>query len=354
MIPWKPMQISYVRGPLQGAELDVFEEFTANARGTHYMQQSSWQVVQSSGRVGVRYIIVRDGKKVVGTARILRGERAYWRSPDVIIERGPVVDDVEQLDRVLPAIMTTARRHGIDQVRIQPYWTSDEAVRAAQLAQKHGFSIDTGFDGPHTETLRVGLSAATAPDIFAGSQYASLRRHAAVATRQGLKVRPGSADDLIVFGKLYAAMMEQQGENGTAHAQFASYAPLLASQRAAVFCAEQAGEVEAMVIVCCHGDQITFHQGATSATKRPYKKMVLPLMAAASWGAAQGACVFDLGGVPKPDDTDSKRTSIAKFKYSFGNTTVNVTPVMYSPTTAVGRTAKSTIAALQKVRQRFR
>jgi hypothetical protein len=348
------MQISYVRGPLKGAELEMYEEFTATARGTHYMQQASWQAVQSSGRVGVRYMIVRDGKKVIGTARILRGERVYWRSPDVIIERGPVVDDVEKLDLVLPAIMSSARRHGIDQVRIQPYWTSDEAVRAAQLAQKHGFSIDTRFDGPHTETLRVTLPVAPTTDIFAGSQYASLRRHAAVATRQGLAVRPGTADDLVGFGNLYAAMMAQQGENGTAHAQFASYAPLLASQRAAVFCAQHADEIEAMVIVCRHRDQITFHQGATSATKRPYKKMVLPLMAAASWGVDLGATTFDLGGVPKADDTDSKRTSIAKFKYSFGNTSVNVTPVMYSPTTAVGRTAKAAIAALQKARSKLR
>jgi hypothetical protein len=73
-------------------------------------------------------------------------------------------------------------------------------------------------------------------------------------------------------------------------------------------------------VVCRHARQVTFHLGATSATRRPYKKMLLPLMAAAEWAHDVGAEVFDLGGVPRPEDDDPKRRAIAQFKFDFART----------------------------------
>ena len=45
----------------------------------------------------------------------------------------------------------------------------------------------------------------------------------------------------------------------------------------------------------------------------------------------RGAITFDLGGIPRSEDPDSKRQSIAQFKHILAKTPVSLLPVMYSP-----------------------
>jgi hypothetical protein len=348
------MKVLYQRGPLQGADLAAFDEFVEHAGGTHYMQASRWNQIQYGGHAAVRHLIVRDGKRVIGTARMLRGQRHFLRSPDVLIERGPVVDNVNDLDRVIPAIVRAARMHGIDQLRIQPYWVGDAGARAAEICAHHGFVSDAGVDGPHTETLRLALTSTLSEEIFATTTHASLRKHGRYAGNQGLVVRQGTSADLATLAQLDQALMEGQGAEGRGLAHFLSFAPLIEDETAALFCGEHDGATEAMVLVCRHKGQTTFHAGASSATKRPYKKMVLPLMAAAAWGAVHGSETFDLGGVPAARDTDTKRKSIAQFKYYFSDTNVVITPVMFSPTTSIGRAAKAVLANAKRLRSKLR
>lgn len=341
------MKVVYYRDLPTAPELVAIDAFLARARGAHYMQTPAWRAVHAGASAHNRLMVARDGGTIVGVARLVRRRRGLVPSPVAAIERGPVVDDVERLAEVLPAMQRAARWHGIDQLRVQPYFTGDEAARATALARGAGFTTTDDLDGPHQMTLRMPLTETPGVDLFAGSERSDLRRHARKARELGVVVRRGTAADLPALARLYHQMMDAQDGSDRTDAYFASFAPLLVADAAALFCAEHDGALEAAVLIGRHPGQVTFHLGATSGTKRPYKKMLLPLMAGATWGAAHGATVFDLGGVPLPDDIDPKRRAIAQFKFDFARTLVPLTPVLYSAPSPL-------VATLRRLRARVR
>lgn len=337
------MKVVYHRALPAGPELAAIDAFLVRARGAHYMQAPAWRAVDVGVGAVTRTLVARDGDRIVGVARLTRRRRGVVPSPAAVIERGPVVDDVEHLAQVLPAMQQAARWHGIDHLRVQPYFAGAAAARATALAVAAGFTPSADLDGPHQATLRIDLPATPGADLFAGSERSDLRRHARKAREAGVVVRRGGAGDLAGLARLYHQMMDAQGGTDRSDAYFASFAPLLAQDAAAIFCAEHDGALEAAVLIGRHPGQVTFHLGATSSTRRPYKKMLLPLMAGATWGASLGATVFDLGGVPVESDADPKRRAIAQFKFDFARTVVPVTPVLYAPPSALGTLARALV-----------
>ncbi|HPH68723.1 MAG TPA: GNAT family N-acetyltransferase [Kofleriaceae bacterium] len=342
------MEITYHRNSLEGADAVAYREFLQRAHGAHYMQALGWRAVVPAAGLQHRYVLVREQGRVIGAAALLRGMRGPLRSPIAVIERGPVVHDVRDLDRVLPALLRVARWHGIDQLRIQPNFADAEATTAAAIANRHGFATVEDLDGPYTATLRVALAGVERANIFAGSERSETRRCARKAREGGVLVRRGTASDLPRLAALYAQMMTAQGGNDRSSAYFASFAPLLAAEQVALFCAEYQGELDCAVLVARHPEQVTLHLGATSQIKRNYKKMLLPIWAAAEWAYDLGARHLDLGGVPPPYDADTKRQRIAQFKFDFASTPVMLTPVMLSAPSPVGQAVRRVVTALRK------
>jgi len=346
------MEITYHRNHLEGAAAVAYREFLQRAHGAHYMQTLGWRAIVPAVGLHHRYILVREHGRVIGAAALLRGMRGPLRSPVAVIERGPVVHDVRDLDRVLPALRRAARWHGMDQLRIQPNFADAEATMAATIAERHGFATVEDLDGPYTATLRVMLAGVDRANIFAGSERSETRRCARKAREGGVVVRRGTASDLPRLAKLYAQMMTAQGANDRSPAYFASFAPLLASEQVAMFCAEYQGELDCAVLVARHPEQVTLHLGATSQVKRNYKKMLLPIWAAAEWAYDVGAHHLDLGGVPPPYDADTKRQRIAQFKFDFATTPVLLTPVMMSPPSLVKQALRRAAGAAAGISKR--
>lgn len=322
------MEVSYVRHALSGADAKAYAEFMSSAQAGHYLQALAWAPVACQPGVGQRYILFRERGKLVGAARLLRRTNGLLRSPAAVIERGPVVREVSDLERVLPALLRVTKWHGIDQLRIQPYFTGTDGAAAAAVASRHGFEASTDFHGPHTSTVRLSLNEPTAETIFNKREHADLRREARKAKNAGLVVRRGTQQDLAAVSALYAAMMEAQGANDRPPAYFNSFATLIATDAVALFLGENGNELDSAVMIARHHGQATFHLGASSSTRRTYGKTLLPLWEAAEWAHGLGDKWFDLGGVPSPQDTDAKRQSIAKFKHYFARETISLTPVL--------------------------
>jgi hypothetical protein len=351
------MHVDYVRGALSPTLAAEVDAFAASAACPHYMQATGWHDVAShasdGGQLDVRYLLARASPHgpLRGVARLLRRRRGVLPSPSAVIERGPVVATLDDLTPVAAAMLRAARWHGVDRLRVQPYLAGDDSDRAARALEAAGFERSAAFTGPHTATLRIALAGVARADIFAGSERSDLRRHARKAREAGVVVRRGDARDLVQLATLYAQMMAGQGGSDHPPAYFAALGPLLAREQAALLVAEHDGALEASVVVCRHARQVTFHLGATSATRRPYKKMLLPLMAAAEWAHDVGAEVFDLGGVPRPEDDDPKRRAIAQFKFDFARTPVPITPVMFARPTAIGEAARWLAARARGLRR---
>ena len=345
------MEVSYRRNKLEGAEAVAYREFGDRARGAHYMQSLEWRHIVPSAGLQHRYIVVRDQGRIIATAALLRGMRGPLRSPTAVIERGPVVDDVADLDRVLPAIRRATQWHGIDQLRIQPNFAHADAAAAITIAERHGFVPTGDLEGPYSTTLRVQLAGIDRAAIFAGSDLSETRRCARKAREGGAVVRRGTASDLPKLAALYCQMMEAQGGNDRSSSYFASFAPLLASEQVAMFCCEFKGELDCVVLVAQHCGQVTLHLGATSLVKRNYKKMLLPIWAAAEWAYDQGSAQLDLGGVPPPHDADLKRRRIAQFKFDFASASVPLTPILLSTPSPLGAALRRGLAATASLRR---
>ena len=206
-------------------------------------------------------------------------------------------------------------------------------------------------EGPYSATLRVQLAGVDRATIFAGSDLSETRRCARKAREAGAVVRRGTANDLPKLAALYCQMMEAQGGNDRSPAYFASFAPLLATEQVAMFCCEFKGELDCVVLVARHVGQVTLHLGATSLVKRNYKKMLLPIWAAAEWAYDQGSAHLDLGGVPPPHDADLKRRRIAQFKFDFASTPVPLTPILLSAPSPLGSAMRRAIAATASLRR---
>lgn len=344
------MEVKYIRNTLSGADEVAYRDFVATANGAHYLQAPNWAPVAAQPGVAQRYLVVRERGRVVGVARLLRRLHGVLRSPAAIIERGPVVRDASDLNKVLPAMMNAVRWHGIDKLRIQPYFAGADAEVAQAAATLHGFTPSPELDGPHTSTLRLQLNGVARDQLFAGCQHSDLRREARKATAAGLVVRRGTAADLPAFARLYQTMMEAQGDNDRAADYFLSFASLLNANVAALFVGENAGQLDSAMLVIRQPGQTTFHLGASSAAHRSYKKALLPLTHAIEWAHELGDTCFDLGGVPGAHDVDSKRQNIAKFKYHFARELVELAPVMHSPTTRAGRLLDKVRASVKKAR----
>ena len=72
-----------------------------------------------------------------------------------------------------------------------------------------------------------------------------------------------------------------------------------------------------------HGPLATYAQGATSPSRLPFSKSVLPLVAAICWAHA-GLPRLRSRGRPVPEDRDPKRLAIADFKAHFSKTRVRL------------------------------
>ena len=346
------MEVTYVRNALSGADEKAYADFMSIANSAHYLQSPVWAPVAAQPGVNQRYILFRKRGELIGAARMLRRSKGIMQSPAAVIERGPVVRDVEDLAQVLPALRNVTKWHGIDQLRIQPYFTGADGAAAEQIAASHGFENSSDFEGPHCATLRVQLDGVAADAIFNKPEHAELRREARKATAAGKTVRRGTARDLVTLSEMYRLMMEAQGSNDRSLAYFQSFASLIATDAAALFFGEHGDDIVSAVLIVRHRGQATFHLGASSATRRPYGKTLLPLWQAAEWAHSLGDRWFDLGGVPLPQDLDAKRQNIAKFKHYFARDTVNLTPVMSTGPSKLGialRTMKRNLSKLSNL-----
>ncbi len=336
----RPLETAWVRdlsdGP-DGGELAEYRRFVTAARGGHYAQLPAWDAVtRSTRKIATRYLLVRRREesgelRLIGAARVTRPVALAVPLPVGAVERGPVVADLADLPEVLGALTRTAARHGIARLTAMPYWADAEGGEATQILAEAGWKDAQEADGSHVRTLRLPLpplspeTAGGPPiELFAGKERESLRRKLRQAEKAGATVRQAGEDAIEPLHTLHRALMTGQGKKDRPRAYFeALHRSFVAPGDGAFFLAEHQGETLAALFVVRHGAVATFVLGASSGVERSFSKMAPPMAAAARWAREQGCSVFDLGGIPAPDDTDEKRASIAQFKLDFAKTPVS-------------------------------
>jgi lipid II:glycine glycyltransferase (peptidoglycan interpeptide bridge formation enzyme) len=320
------MQVTWSPELTQRSEA-AFDEFVLASPAGHPSQTRAWGAVASAGaHVTSTLVVVSDGARLAGTALLLRGYAASFRSPWASIERGPVVAAVEDLGSVLECLGRTARSMGIAKLRVMPYWDHENAVSTERVLQAQGYRNVQRPDGAHATTLRLDLAGKNDEQLFAGASKEQVRWRAGQAERAGARARLGGAADWACLQSMHGALMRSQGKRGKSDAWWKAVQSFAATdRRGALFACDYQGQVVAACLVFRHGRLATYALGASHSVKLPFSKAVLPLVAAIRWARDVGCSTFDLGGVPMADDSDPKRNAIATFKYDFDRHRVPLT-----------------------------
>ena len=306
---------------------DAYDRFVDEAEGGNFAQARAWAPVARAGRpLRVRYFLARtpeDGR-VIGAAMVLRARAGPLPLPAAIVERGPVCGRVEDLPRVLAALVRASRRHGVARLTVMPYWAGDRAPRAEDALASCGFKDVQEWTGAHVSTLRLDLTK-TDEQICAGKEGGNLRTSIRRAEKAGAIARLGTPADMPIFERLYGEVMGAQGRKSKPPEWFSALAGVARDgTRGNLFVCEHEGEPMGTAFVTRHGNTATLTYAATTSASRPFSKLVPPLMAAIRWAREHGCTIFDLGGVPMEGDPDEKRRDIAAFKFHFARERVGL------------------------------
>jgi Acetyltransferase (GNAT) domain len=309
---------------LSARDAEAYDAFVDEARGGAWAQARAWAPVAVAGRRFVtRFLLVRRRGEVIGAALVLRPRAVGpFALPLAIVERGPVVDDLENLPEVLGAL----RRRCPGRVQVMPYWAEGDADHAERILARGGFRPVQDWGSAHARTLRVELAGRDEAALFAGKQGESLRRKLRQADKAGATARRGTRSDLPALMRLYGDLMRGQGKGDKPHAYFDALGALVdGGKRGALFLCEHEGACVSALYASRHGRLATFVLGASSGAEKSFSKMVPAMAAAIRWAQREGCDAFDMGGIPLEGDPDEKRKSIAQFKLDFAKTPVRLT-----------------------------
>lgn len=303
------------------ADGEVYDNFIATARGTHYSQTRAWARVLVTAKPFIpSYFLARRDGRVVGAGLLLRTQiGGFLNLPVAQMERGPVCADLRDLPFVLHALRAHCSRHGILRLSVMPYWTDDAKPRVEEILRSHGFADRQVFNGRHARTLRLDLTALDAREPFATASLAKVRREIRRAERAGACTRLGGRDDLPAFRQMHEELLRLSGKPVPPIEWYDALARYFTGGRGAMFVCEYGGRVVSAIFVTCHNGVATYMMGASSGEASRLPKMVLPMAEAIVWAKRNGAATFDFGGTPMVGDQDAKRASIAEFKYSFSH-----------------------------------
>jgi lipid II:glycine glycyltransferase (peptidoglycan interpeptide bridge formation enzyme) len=289
----------------------------------------SWAEVQTEARpVVARYFVARRRGDIVGASVVLRPAFAGIVSPVAWIERGPVVQSLDELPAVLDALANVARRHGCLFLRVMPHVAGDDIARVTSILTSARFANAQARWGRATRTLHFDLAAVTEETIFAGASKEGLRRKLRQAERAGATVRRGRGSEVSVLRELHGKMMKAQGRKSQPDAWFDGVAKRVDAEPEsyALFITELDHRIINVTFIVRTGRVATFLMGASAADESSFSISVLGMSAGIRWAHGVGVQTFDLNGLPDEGDEDPKRNSIAQFKRSFSKTMVHFAP----------------------------
>jgi lipid II:glycine glycyltransferase (peptidoglycan interpeptide bridge formation enzyme) len=306
-------------------DAEAFDAFVARSPGGHPAQTRAWADVARADRfLSARFVTVRDGPRLVGTALLLRPRVAGIPAPWASIDRGPVVDAPEHLGPCLSAIAASARKHGVLRLAAMPYWTDSRAEQAEAQLARLGYRDVQRPDGPHARTLRVAVPADEGA-LLAGPSMGQARWRLGQATKAGAAARRGRSADWPHLRVLHSDLMRSQRMRSRGSPWWNALETHLRDEaHGALFVCEHQSRVVSACVVLRHGALATYAWGASVLDPLPFTKTAPALVEALRWAQRTGCTAFDLGGVPLEGDHDPKRAAIATLKYDFSRDPVRL------------------------------
>jgi lipid II:glycine glycyltransferase (peptidoglycan interpeptide bridge formation enzyme) len=310
---------------LSGSEGDEYDAFVAGAKGGHYAQTRAWGKTLSANLMALEYFLARRSGRVVAAGLVRRPLVARRLAlPLLKFDRGPVLNNPDDADDVLRALLRSARSRAGLRVSVMPYWSGDTRMAIEEALRRNGFADVQRVDGSHVRSLRLDLTALPQDHLFEGTALSKVRREVRRAERAGASVRPARQEDLARFRQIHENRLRSQRKRLPRPEWYEALGRYFFDDKrcGAMFVCELGGDLISIVFVARHGSVATYVMGESTDGEVSFPKTIQPMACAISWAKAAGLSAFDFGGLPHEDDRDLKRLRIGEFKRSFARTEV--------------------------------
>lgn len=237
--------------------------------------------------------------------------------------RGPLVADTAADSGVALALIEAgaevARKRRALLLKLDPEWRTDDPAAAMIVQRAHLRS--SWYDVQHRKTYLVDLTGGA--EAVLGRVKESTRRAIRQCERAGVEVEVATEpDDALRF---YPLLQESGRRNGFIPRESSYYRDLVetvsASCPVAVLLAHLNGKLVAGMIGVVCGNRLIYLYGGNRLGGRVHPAYAVQ-GAAIRWGAALGATVYDMWGVPNHEDPTRPGFGYYEFKTRFNGTVV--------------------------------
>jgi len=306
----------------------AWDAFVASHPQMHPLQLSVWGDFKAAfGWESLRVALVREDKFVAGAQVLFKKLPGLGpMAPRLAyIPKGPLVDwaNARLVANLFASLRKLVRQQGAVMLRVEPDLLDTPAHR--RLLAASGFSPAPHAIQPQT-TVWVDLTADE--DAILARMKQKWRYNVRLATRKGVTVRVGDANDVAKF----IALMQTTGRRKDFGVHTPEYyrrfwqmfAP---SGHAALLLATFEEEPLAGVMLAQLGDKAYYFYGASGNKRRNLMPSHLLQWEAMRWAKSRGCTAYDLWGVPdevglNPDapipDPPTGMWGVWRFKRGFG------------------------------------
>ena len=333
-----------------------WDGFVAAHPAGHLLQSSCWGALKAQfGWRTERVALEEDGRIVAGAQVLFRP--LPWGQSLAYVPKGPLVDwdDEAQVEALLQAVATLARRHRAAALKVEPDLPDDPQL-AARLA---GYGFRPGHTIQPRSTIVVDLNPE--PEAILAQMKPKWRYNVRLSERKGVTVRQGTEADLPAFQQL----MEETGRRDhfavhSAAYYVAAYGLFVPAGQAVWLLAECEGLLLAGIVVFAFGDKAWYFWGASSGEHRHLMPNYALQWAAMRWARERGCRAYDLWGIPDQigadpaayEDPQSWGTGglwgVYRFKQGFGGRIVRTVGAWDRVYSAVGYRLYRAAVALRR------
>jgi len=268
------------------------------AQHPYFEMTQSWEWGQFKEELGwqaVRLAVEKKGQIIAG-AQILIKPIPLELASIAYIPRGPLGDwkDEETMAQLLAQITQVARQHKAVFLRMEPAKLNNPVTH--QFLKKQGFNPSDYTNQPRA-TIIIDLTQK--PDDILGQMRNTTRYNIRYARRKGVKVRPGTQEDLPAFYELMQATGQRAGFSSRIYDYYTQEWQIFSEQnRAKLFLAYYEDTLLAARMAFRFGNQAADIHACSTIEHRRLRPNYLLVWEAMQWAKAQGCTTYDLWGIP--------------------------------------------------------
>lgn len=271
----------------------------AAARGGHLLQTSRWGALKRAFGWRDEIVTVTEGGQIRAGALVLFRALPLRLGTIAYIPRGPVVDwdDPALVARLFTELDRAARKRHAVLLKIEPDIIDSPAARQKLL--ELGFRLSPQTVQP-PRTILIDVSG-TEEAILARMNQGT-RRKIRIASRKGIVIRRGSAEDIEAFARLTKITGERNEFGVHSTDYYRKAAELFMPDRAALLIASYEERDLAGLMVFGLGDRAWYFYGASSNEERDRMPTYGLQWEAIRWARERGHSTYDLWGIPDENE----------------------------------------------------